>query len=258
MPDLHYQVYGSGSPTIILDVGIGETYSSWDTIVQQISDVTSIFVYDRAGYYQSETGPLPRHSRRAAHELEYCLRQNGIRPPYLLLGHSLGAMNLQMFAKDYPQLVSGMILLDPPPLDWLTGTNFPELQELFVQQTRQMEQASEALLNSPNPDDQTQGRFLHTLASEHNELMTTSARHVAGIKSFGDLPVTVLAAEKFNPQFGDVAEAYQKFWNDQCQKLSEKSSAGKYILVPEATHHIHLDNPEIVLKAVRELIKTAN
>ncbi len=258
MPDLHYEVYGSGSPIIILDVGVGETYSSWDAVIEQLSNITSVFVYDRAGYYQSETGPRPRHSRRAAHELEHCLRQNGIKPPYLLLGHSLGAMNLQVFAIDYPQFVSGMILIDPPPLDWLTGKSFSELRELFNNQTRQMEQASEALLDSPDPEDNTQGRFLQTLASEHNELMTSSAQQVAEIMSFDDLPVTVLAAGRFNPLFGDEAAAYQKFWNDQCLKVSQKSSIGNYILVSGATHHIHLDAPEIVIQAVREMIRTAD
>lgn len=258
MPDLHFEVRGSGSPIIVLDVGVGETYSSWDPVIEQLSNITSVFVYDRAGYYQSATGPRPRHSRRVAHELEHCLRQNGIKPPYLLLGHSLGAMNLQVFANDYPQLVSGMILIDPPPLDWLTGTSFPELREMFITQTRQMEQAAEALLDSPDPEDNAQGRFLQILASEHNELMTSSAQQVAEIKSFSDLPVTVLAAGRFNPLFGDEAEAYQKFWNDQCLKVSQKSSIGNYKLVSGATHHIHLDAPEIVIQAVSEMIKTAD
>jgi hypothetical protein len=53
---------------------------------------------------------------------------------------------------------------------------------------------------------------------------------------------------------GENAEAFQKFWNDQCKELSSKSKNGKYILAAESSHHIQRDDPEIVLKSINELL----
>jgi hypothetical protein len=108
--------------------------------------------------------------------------------------------------------------------------------------------------NSDNNEQKKQANFFLTLASEHGEMFLSSSKQVAAIKSFKDLPLIVIASGKPNPAFGDDAVIFQEFWNDQCNQLAKKSSEGKYLLSAESSHHIHRDNPEIVLTAINELL----
>ncbi len=254
MPYLNYETYGSGTPTIILDTGYGDTYESWQDVIPELAKLSKVFVYERAGYGQSNPGRFPRSSRVVAHELEFTLRENGIEPPYLLVGHSLGAMNMQIFADTYPELVDGMILLDPPPQDWLEGAVFPELRAQADTQSWQMSEAAIALIGSGDPQEQQEGLFYKTLASEHNEMLNASARQVGRIESFGDLPVTVIGAGQPNPAFRQWATSFQAYWITTSQMLASKSSRGKFILADQSSHAIQRDAPEIVVAAVKEML----
>lgn len=251
---MHYYCIGNGSPTIVLDVGIGETYRDWLPFLEKITDKTQIFCYDRAGYGQSEMGTLPRDGNTEAAELRVLLEKAIIKGPYILVGHSLGALNLQIFASRNKTDIAGILLLDPPPLNWILGEGFPKLTELAEQATKNFENLSENMRNSENESDRQKADFFKTLASEHREMFSSSGKQAAAIPSFGDIPLIVIASGKANPQMGEDAEKFQKFWNDQCEKLSLKSKNGRYVLAAESSHHIHRDDPNIVLKAINELL----
>jgi pimeloyl-ACP methyl ester carboxylesterase len=251
---LHYYCIGNGSPTIVLDVGIGETYRDWLSFFEKSAIKTQIFYYDRAGYGQSEMGTLPRDSKTEADELKTLLEKANIIGPYILIGHSLGALNLQIFASINKTDIAGMVLLDPPPLDWILGKGFPKLTELAEQTTKNFEQFSENMRNSENEGDRQKADFFKTLASEHREMFSNSGKQAAAISSFGDIPLIVIASGKPNPQMGEDAEKFQNFWNDQCKEISLKSKNGKYVLAAESSHYIYRDDPDIVLKALNELL----
>jgi pimeloyl-ACP methyl ester carboxylesterase len=252
---LHLVCAGQGSPTVVLDTGSGETYESWQSIIDNIAQETRVCAYERAGYGQSESGPLPRDSSREAVELHTLLDKAGITGPYLLVGHSLGGLNMQVFAGKYPNQVAGMLLLDPPPLDWLTGDSFPELREMYSQQTGALQAQAEAARSSTDPQAKAQADFLAMLSSEMTEMFAGSAQQAARIKSFSDLPLTVIASTQSNPNFGASAQTYQQYWIAQSRALSEKSTRGKFILAQGSSHHIHLAAPQLVLDALRELIE---
>ena len=251
---MHYYRVGSGSPTIVLDVGIGETYRDWLPFLEKIANKTQIFCYDRSGYGQSEMGTLPRDSKTEADELKALLEKANIKGPYILVGHSLGALNLQIFASRNKSEIAGILLIDPPPLDWILGKGFPKMTELAEQTTRNFESLFENIRNSENESDRQKADFFKTLASEHREMFSNSGKQGAAITSFGDIPLIVIASGKANPQMGEDAEKFQRFWNDQCEKLSLKSKNGKYVLAAESSHHIYSDDPDIVLKAINELL----
>ena len=69
---LHLYCQGRGNPTVVIDTGSGETYESWMPLIGKLAQETRVCAYNRAGYGQSEPGPLPRdsggggHSRRAS------------------------------------------------------------------------------------------------------------------------------------------------------------------------------------------------
>lgn len=251
---LHVFYAGRGTPTVIIDTGITETYEGWMPLIGTLSAETRVVAYERAGYGRSEPGPLPRDSRRTAGELHALLEKAGVEGPYLLLGHSLGGLNMQIFADLYPQEVAGAVLLDPPPLDWLIGKSFPELREMFFGQARQFAAAAEEARGSTDPGAKKRAGFFDMIASESTSMMDLSAKQAAAIRSFGDLSLVVIAATRPNPLFGEPAEAYQRFWIEQSELLSKKSTRGRFLRAEGSGHHIHLDAPQVVLEAVRAVL----
>jgi pimeloyl-ACP methyl ester carboxylesterase len=245
----------AGSSTVIIDTGSGETYESWLPLMGKLAQETRVCAYDRAGYGQSEPGPLPRDAGREADELRLLLLKAGVKGPYVLVGHSLGSLNVQVFASNYPSLVAGAVLIDPPPLGWLAGDAFPELRALYDQQVAALQSQGEALRGSSDPKDKAGADLCAMMASEMTELVRTSAHQAAAITSFGDLPLTVVASTKPNPQFGASAEAFQRFWIIQSEELAGKSARGAFIRAEDSSHHVHLDAPQVVMDAVRTHIQ---
>jgi pimeloyl-ACP methyl ester carboxylesterase len=251
---LFYELHGKGVPLVIIDVGVGESFQSWSSIVAEISKMTSILVYDRAGYGQSEMGPLPRDAKSEANDLVTLIRNARIPGPYVLVGHSLGGLNMQVFAHEYSNGVVGLVLLDPPPRDWMAGRSFPELKKQFLRSVEEMTGAAEEAGRSRNEAEKSRAPFLLTVASEHREMFSNTERQVNSILSFGKLRMIVIAAGKSNPAFGEEADAWQKYWIEESRKLSWLSTAGEFVLAERSGHHIHRDAPELVLAAIKKLV----
>jgi pimeloyl-ACP methyl ester carboxylesterase len=178
-----------------------------------------------------------------------------VRGPYVLVGHSLGGINAQVFAKRYPDLVAGLVLVDPAPLAFIAGQAFPELYQMLEGESANMREMAEAARQSADDEFQAKAHYLEAVASEHASLVGESAAQVAAIESFGDVPLVVVAAGKPNPAFGESAEAFQEFWIEQNRMLADKSSRGTFILASESGHYLHEDVPDLVLQAIRQIVE---
>jgi pimeloyl-ACP methyl ester carboxylesterase len=111
---------GEGSPTVVLDSGLGvDSTSTWAAVRPQVARLTRVCLYDRAGMASSEPGPRPRTIEAMGEELHALLGEAGVKPPYVLAGASLGGMNAQLFASRHPDEVAGVVLVDSlhPDLD---------------------------------------------------------------------------------------------------------------------------------------------
>jgi len=254
---LHIRCTGTGSPVVVIDTGVGDTSERWQSFQAQVAQITRVCTYDRAGYGSSEPGPLPRHSQRAADELKQLLENAGVKGPYLLVGHSLGGLNMQVFASRYPDLVAGLLLLDPAPLPFITGQAFPELYRMLEQQAAELQQVAEAARQSTDAEAQAQAQadYLEAVASEHAALIAESAAQVAAIESFGDIPLVVIGSGKPNPAFGATAEEFQRFWIEHNRELATRSTDGTFVLAQESGHYLHEHAPDVVLDAIRQMVE---
>jgi len=253
---LHIRCLGQGSPTVVIDTGMGDTLEHWDDFQSQVAQFTPVCTYDRAGYGSSEPGPMPRDSQRLADELQQLLENAGVEGPYVLVGHSLGGLTLQVFADRYPDLVAGLILLDPSPLAFITGQVFLELYQMLAGQAVELQNTAEAARQSTDDEAQAKADYLAAIASEHAALIAESAAQVAAIESFGDLPLIVIGSSIPNPAFGPDAEAFQQFWIEQNQERATKSTNGRFVLAEKSSHYIHEDMPNLVVEAIREMVET--
>jgi pimeloyl-ACP methyl ester carboxylesterase len=91
---LHLHCKSQGHPTVVMDYGLGGISPLWHWVQSQVAKFTSVCVYDRAGYGWSEPSPHPRTSLIMVQELHTLLKKGGIAGPYLLVGHSLGGLNI--------------------------------------------------------------------------------------------------------------------------------------------------------------------
>jgi pimeloyl-ACP methyl ester carboxylesterase len=254
---LHTRIRGEGAPLVVIDAGIGGRAEEWYPIQEALSSTTSVLVYDRAGYGVSEAGPLPRDSGREADELMALLDGAGVPGPYVLVGHSLGGLNAQVFAERYPSRVAGLVLLDPPPLDWILGRGYPELRTMAMAMTEEWEQAAERLAGSGNPAERAEADFFRMIASEHREMFGRSAQLAAGVRSFGDVPLRVVASGVSNPMFGAAAGEFQEHWAAESRLLAGRSRRGAFRRADSSTHDLHRDAPEVVRAAIEAVVSEA-
>lgn len=114
---------GSGEATVLFESGIAATNLNWFHIQEQVARMASTASYDRAGLGWSTKCTSPRTPGNIAVELHELLEGAGIKPPYILVGHSFGGLVMRRFALLYPDEVSSIVLVDPmrceewPPLD---------------------------------------------------------------------------------------------------------------------------------------------
>src|SRR5918994_2512686 len=117
---LHINCTGSGSPTVILEAGLGQSAAEIAGWIQPgVASTTRVCVYDRAGSGSSELAEPPHDGAAIATDLHTLLMAAEIDGPYVLAGHSSGGVYVQVFAAMYPDDVAGIVLLDSQPSDAL-------------------------------------------------------------------------------------------------------------------------------------------
>src|SRR5687767_5508366 len=110
---LHINCTGMGSPTVVIDAGLGDWSTSWGGYVQpEVAKTTRVCTYDRAGMGWSEAGPLPRDAAQFARELHTLLQNANIPGPYVMVGHSLGGLPVRVFVHDYASEIAGVVLIE--------------------------------------------------------------------------------------------------------------------------------------------------
>ena len=109
---MHLYCTGEGSPTIVLEAGVGDDSLAWAKVQPELSKTTRVCSYDRAGMGWSTPQPDPRDADTIASELHALLQQAGVRGPIVLMGHSMAGVYIRGYATRYPQDVVGLIFVD--------------------------------------------------------------------------------------------------------------------------------------------------
>ena len=267
---MHIHCTGQGTPTVILDSGLGDSYLSWHKVQPQIAQFVRVCSYDRAGLGYSDSSPRPRTSKDIAEELHTLLRNQGVPSPYILVGHSLGGFDLRLYASLYRSEVAGMVLVDashpeqqkrfPPALNDMDATWVREQE--FLEFT--MPFGIPRLLGFCGNDAKVRAAEcnLHSVREGVAELkaISESAAQTANTGSLGDMPLAVLSEDPGHPQ-PDLPEDLVKPTNDAWQQMQEElahlSTRGTQMIARNSGHYIQLDRPEVVIEAVRKVVDQA-
>ncbi len=110
---LHVNCTGRGGPAVVLIAGAGDFSFDWGLVQPGLSRFARVCSYDRAGLAWSDPGPTPRTMLQDAAELHALLGAAGVRPPYVLVGHSIGGLIARVYAERYPRETAALVLVDP-------------------------------------------------------------------------------------------------------------------------------------------------
>lgn len=120
---LHLHEMGDGKPTVVLESGIAASSLSWRYVMREVAKFTRVCSYDRAGFGWSDPAVTPRTPAHIVEELHLLLKNAGIPPPYILVGHSFGGLVVRLFAARHRTDVASVVLVDAlSPTDWCPVT----------------------------------------------------------------------------------------------------------------------------------------
>lgn len=249
--DMFIRVVGDGAPPVVIDVGIAGSFEEWQPIADSLARQTTVCLYDRAGYGRSDPGPLPRSGMRVAEELKDLLRKATIEPPYVLAGHSLGGQHALIFAQENLGLVAGLVLMDPPPIDFTAGRRFTHLRSMAEEMTADWRRIAE---ETRSQGDSSRAVFFDTIASEHEMMFSENAVALSGVDDLDNLLVTAIASGLPNEAFGDSARVFQDFWVESNRELANLSTRGRFVLAHGSSHHLHREAADQVLEAIETMV----
>jgi len=272
---------GQGSPTVILDTGLGVPAAGWDLVMPDVAKFARVCSYDRAGYGWSSAGPMPRTSDEIVKELHALLAASGEKGPFVLVGHSFGGYNVRVYVGKYPADVAGLVLVDASQEDQQRLMS-PSLKKLSEVQIKQLDSPQARLMPilvffgimRLTAGDDSDGKlskgfrdkmkYLHlqtkSIDSTFSEIksFSQSADEVRHAGNLGDRPLVVLTAGKdLDPKdmpgiSSEDLQEFHKVWvNDLQVREARLSTRGKQVVVPDSAHMIPWERPDAVVNAIR-------
>lgn len=286
---LNLDCQGQGSPTVVLDSGLGVPGIGWERVQAEVAKFTRVCWYDRAGYGWSDGSKAPRTSLEIAKELHALLAAAHESGPFVLAGHSFGGYNVRVYNGQYPTEVVGMVLVDashedqesrePPAMQAMMKKYQEGLkkQEMLAPLLIRLGVARFQQRNQPQGEGiskefgqelaylQLQPKFVEAAASEMG-LFSESANQVRAAGNLGDKPLVVLTAGKNVDASQLPAEIPKKemddfhaVWMNELQvKEAHLSTRGKQIIVPDSDHMIPFERPDAIVDALREVCAAVN
>ena len=240
---LHISCTGTGSPTVVLEAGLGEPspmMAAW--IAPDVAPATRVCVYDRAGRGWSESAPHPLDGEQVATDLHTLLSHADEPGPYVLAGHSAGGIYVLNFANRYPDDVAGIVLLDSMhPEQYERMASWSGFYQVFRRASAVMPPSARLGIgrlvygsefdNHPAPQRDQERAFLAT--PRHNRSVRdefskirAAMNQAAELDTLGDLPLIVLTAER-----GADAD-----WLPMQDDLASLSTNSAHRTLPDATH----------------------
>ena len=265
---MHIICTGSGSPTIVLESGLGNDALIWGGVQPILSKTTRVCSYDRAGFGWSDPLPAPRDADHIAAELHGLLLQAKVTGPIVLMGHSIAGIYIRDYATRYPENLVGLVfvdgstpLQDENPVMKSAASKAPPLWalELLIKSAfstgipRLMGQCSKPI----NGFDAHAGKLqMEDVCQAHvspifdeMDSVNRSGHETAHSGPYGSLPILIFSRDT-NGLAASTPEDSQDPWNQMQEDLKKLSTRSRRIIAKGSTHYIHIDRAELIEKEV--------
>ena len=291
---IHLYTTGQGSPTVLLENGTGDFSFIWALVQPRVSNFACVCSYDRGGYAWSQPGKRPRTFAQLALELHTALQRLHIDPPYVLVGQSYGGLVVRGFYARYSTEVVGMVLVDAVHEDQrvVYGGQPHRIRDgaqdraapepVIALDTNFLDRARATALRPPAalPLEQPLNRLPMSLqrlwqwaASQPltsmvqaaeidwspDELERMHRERLSNRATLGDLPLMVIARTKggYADGMSISADSLERERRTLQKDLAALSRRGKLVFADSSGHNIHLEDPELVVRAIHEVIEQA-
>jgi pimeloyl-ACP methyl ester carboxylesterase len=289
----HLNLYciGKGTPTVIFDSGLADSMAVWRLVQPTVAKTTRACAYDRAGYGFSDPPDGPSDAKSAVSDIARLISAANISTPVVYVGHSIAGIYGVMLATTRPRDVAAEVLVDPSFANqfFAMASALPpkERPKYFARMQSSVQQMKKcATLPAPLPKDCLGGdsqtgpndkqlaalerqrvsrrSYIETNASEWESAAPDVGRksldqtEMEALKpAFGDKPLLILTHSKNDPSPDLTAQqnaAMERAWNDGHNQLAALSTRGSNTVVPNSTHYIQIDQPQVVIDAVLKAV----
>ncbi len=226
---VEYALVKHDTKTVVFENGLGGTIEWWAKVFPEISKDTTAFVYNRPGYGKSDLVSTPRDGTHIVDELRSLLQSKGLNPPYVLVGHSLGGLYMQLFARRYPDEVNALILVDSTHPAQLKDKGSPDHWPVWF-------------------------RLAYSLATsavekEEMEAINATGESVLSLPSVTGKPVIILSAAQPMKERSELTD-------DANEKRKDfvRLYPGSTQIWVDSGHGIPLEKTESIISAIREVL----
>ncbi len=285
---LHLIKEGSGGPPVVMFHGAGDIGLIWNLVLPGVGKFSQAIAVDQAGEGWSQHGHAI-HMWQQAYDTHTALEQAGVKGPYVLVGHSLGGLLTRVYAHMYPHEVAGVVLVDAthpdvvlkvykngkaawrrmretsrgraiPPVVKTTLTSQPDLESF------QARRDFGDMLNKFSEPDQQRFDWIYnqrpfTSVKRHSsfeaETMQLISENSASY-AFGDKPLIVISKGIWKDKDGDEGWSNEALKAESVKLQKELlllSANSRQIIAKKSGHQVHLDQPEVVIEAIRQMVE---
>ncbi|HEV7347860.1 alpha/beta hydrolase [Telluribacter sp.] len=249
-----------GQPVVVFESGYGTPMDQWDRLLEGASGLAPLITYDRPGIGESAPDQELPTIKNVADKLLEVLNHLQIKPPYVLVGHSLGGMYVRGFARYYPQVLAGLVIIDPAdftetrqnkrdyykPLGWDEARIDKTVLEIEAGLTNRNKEAPQSI--------REEGEVLADLRKTEFKEITEHA--------LPNIPVHIITGGRFDaPEASRTKENEAVFrskmrirvgrWMDVVQSVDK----GMLLYSGDAGHFVHYDDPELVVSSIRLVLQ---
>lgn len=286
---LDLRCVGEGEPTVMLDIGLGQSSLAWRKVQPALGRISRTCSYDRAGFGFSDPGPLPRSAPAEARDLRKLVHAAGLRTPLVLVGHSLGSLIARLYANAHPDEVAAIVVIDYPSGDFADYA--PEVDALqarmyqddvehgpyracaraaregkLVARSPQAQRcAAAALPQSPDFGERLEvalhaiaakPSFWQALISEKEAWPTLTAQALKRTRrSYGAMPLLILSADGSHAYLPDeMRRTVDAAWAEGYRRLAALSTRSEIIEVEHSSHNMYDDRPDAIIAAVERVV----
>lgn len=272
---MHLYCTGQGSPAVVLDSGLGDDFTIWAKVQPELSKITRVCSYDRAGFGWSQTRPGGRDANTISAELHQLVSVAGVERPFILMGHSIAGLYLRSYAAHYLNDLAGLVFVDgATPLQ---DDRVPrELVKIQDQQRKEMPwqkllltlgwdrimgectkvppglESYSLWIKADSCVPSQLSAIEHELDAEH-----TSGEQTLHLGPFGSLPILIFSrdpsvlASNWPPE---VSKENAVVWNQMQEEAKDLSSQSRRIIAKGSDHDVQIDRADLVLREVSAFV----
>jgi pimeloyl-ACP methyl ester carboxylesterase len=279
---MHLNCTGAGSPTIVLDSGLGWDSLEWGGVQPALARATRVCSYDRPGFGLSEAQTGPRDAVHIAGELHALLGAAGVSGKIVLMGHSIAGMYIRAYASRYPEQVAGLVFVDSstplqnrdPRLNTGQGTGMPLWESILQMRAAAIVGYPRLKGECATPEAGADVKLDRTMASMLGEDLCrvhykavqaeydgfdASGQETVHTGPFGDLPILVISADTTKEISSPSPTAreleFANTWDGMQENLKNLSTRGRRIIAKGSGHNITLERPDVMEREVPQFIE---